>query len=287
MVDGLVGDGVLRAAAGGRPAVSIMPGDASGRAAAWPAASWLSRPSLLLEQRAALELVELYTSPVYYGVGVPRGDGSPVLLLPGFLGSDDYLSVLRGWLRQVGYRPYSSGLRFCAGSPFALLARVLRRAEEAAGAEGRRLTLVGHSLGGILSAVIARQRPDLVAHVVTLGSALCDDPRGASHPLVVTLADLLGWHGSRSTDVAMVRELERNLFTGPLPDGVRLTCIYTREDAVVDWRACVNDDPRTAAHEVRGTHSGLAWNAQVYRFLGRVLLQAPLAESGRDGRPTR
>ena len=87
------------------------------------------RSALWQEQRAALELVELLASPVYYGVGVPRGDGGPVLTFPGFLGSDDYLSLLRGWLRRVGYRPYRSGLAVCAGPMRDLLARVRLRVE--------------------------------------------------------------------------------------------------------------------------------------------------------------
>ena len=232
---------------------------------------WRSRPSLLLEQRATLELVELLANPVYYGLGVPRGDGSPVLLLPGFLGSDDYLSIMRGWLRRIGYRPYGSGLALCAGPIADLIARVLRRVETVAAAEGRPLTLVGHSMGGILSLVVARRRPELVEHVVTLGSAVCDDPRGASHPLVVAMADLLSWDGSPSVPSAARGEHDEQFFDGPLADGIRLTCIYSREDAVVDWRACIGDDPRTAAFEVRGTHSGLVWNAEVYRHLGRQL----------------
>lgn len=65
--------------------------------------------------------------------------------------------------------------------------------------------------------------------------------------------------------------VERELFSGPFPSGIDLTCIYTREDAVVDWRACIADDPCATAYEVRGTHSGLAWNVQVYRRLATRL----------------
>jgi pimeloyl-ACP methyl ester carboxylesterase len=229
------------------------------------------RPSLLWEQRAALELGDLIAHPVYYGVGVPRGDGAPVLVLPGFLGSDEYLAILRGWLRRVGYRPYRSGIAFCAGSPFRLVRRMIGRAEEIAARHDRRLVIIGHSLGGVLGAAVARQRPELVEHVVTLGSPLCPDPRAVSHPAVAALGHLLIRETPVDALLAEERVRERVLLSGPLPEDVRLTCLYTREDAVVSWDACFDGDPRSAAHEVRGTHCGLAWNTQVYRLLGSLL----------------
>jgi triacylglycerol lipase len=227
-----------------------------------------ARPPLWVEQQAALELAELFVSPVFYGVGVPRGDGTPVLLLPGFLGSDDYLLILRGWLRRIGYQPYPSGLALCAGPLDDLTTRMLHRAEVVATATGQRLTLIGHSLGGLLGCRVALRRPDLVAHVVTLATARGAGARRSAHPLVAAMADLLLWQGAPPRE----QDMARVLLSSPLPDGVRLTSIYSRGDAVVDWRACRDADPRTALHEVRGTHTGLAWNAAVYRVLGRCLL---------------
>lgn len=238
----------------------------------WPWTSFGGRPSLWLEQRASFELAQLYRNPVYYGAGVPRGDGSPVLLIPGFMGSDNYLSVMRGWLRRTGYRPYTSGIYFNAGPVITLLSGLLRRLDTVSTAEGRPLTIIGHSLGGVFGRVLAVLRPDLVTHVITLGSPLSGDGRQAAHPMVRRMADLLLREGSGPA-LVLERQLENELFAGALPDGVRLTCIYTHEDAVVRWQSCIDDDPRTAAHPVRGSHSGLAWNADVYSITGRVLLQ--------------
>ena len=226
------------------------------------------RPPLWLEQRAAFELLELIASPVYYGIGVPRGNGAPVLLLSGFMGSDDLLMVLHGWLRRIGYRPYRLGVPVIAGPYRDLLTRVRRRVEAVADAAGRPLTLIGQSMGGSLSCAAARQCPELVEHVITLGSPLCAEPRRFAHPLMVLLGELLNTGGS-SAEEAMLEGAD-------LPESVALTCIYSREDAVLHWPACIPDNPRATVYEVRGTHSGLAWNAAVYRHLARLLLQAPV-----------
>jgi triacylglycerol lipase len=234
-----------------------------------PALSW---SSLLREPLAGFELLELLMSPVYLGVGVPRGDGSPVLCLPGFLGSDSYLGILRGWLRSLGYRPYPSDFVIAAvGSPFALIERTLRRTEHIATTTNQRLTVIGHSLGGLIAHTVARFRPDLIAHVVTLGSAVGPDPRGATHPLVRAVSDLLLRESRRPAGIRTERALVRMLFCAPVPGSVRLTCIYSREDAVVDWRACPETAARTTIYAAHGTHTGLAWNAAVYRLLGEVL----------------
>jgi triacylglycerol lipase len=222
------------------------------------------RPSLALEQRAGIELAELLASPVYYGLGVPRGNGRHVLVVPGFLGSDGYMSVLSGWLRRVGYRPAQSGITVNAGSLTRLLRQVERRCEELAQRSGR-ITIVGHSLGGVFARVMAVQRPDLIEDVIALGAPLVGNPRDAAHPLVRALGELLIVENPRREAEALVH------LAAPLPSEVRLTSIYSREDAIVDYRSCLDGDPRATCFEVRGTHVGLAWNASVYRLLGRTL----------------
>ena len=260
---------VVRLVAPEEPALPSHAGD--GRLPLHGDAGDEGRPPLWREQSATLELWELLASPIYYGVGVPRGDGSPVLVVPGFLGSDDYLLVLRGWLRRVGYRPYPSGL-VCVSPIEQLFARLLRRAEAVAATTQRPLVLLGHSLGGILSREVARRRPDLIEHVITLGSRRMLDPNDpdaaeADDPQVSALAEQLLGAGMPVRE----RLAKYDLLGGLLPATVRHSCLYSRDDAVVHWRVCRDTDPRTTLCEVRGSHGGLAWNVQVYRHLGRVL----------------
>jgi triacylglycerol lipase len=225
------------------------------------------RPPLALEQRAGLELAELLASPVYYGLGVPRGDDRRVLLIPGFMGSDNYLTILGGWLRRIGYRPAQSGIILNAGSLGRLLAQVERRVEALAADQGGRVTIIGHSLGGVFARIAAVTRPDLVEGVIALGSPLVGNPRDAAHPVVRALGDVL----IQDRPIAEADALAR--LAAPLPEGVHLTSIYSRDDAVVDWHSCIDRDLRATNIEVRGSHVGLAWNASVYRRLGRLLAE--------------
>ena len=72
-----------------------------------------------------LDWLALHASPVYYGFGVPHGHGEPVVLVPGFLGSDRYLTEMHLWLRRIGYRPYFSGIGRNVDCPELLTQRLL------------------------------------------------------------------------------------------------------------------------------------------------------------------
>jgi hypothetical protein len=63
------------------------------------------------ELLAGVELLSLRLSPVYWGMCVPRGDGSAVVVIPCFLGSDIYLAEMRLWLNRINYRSYTSNIR--------------------------------------------------------------------------------------------------------------------------------------------------------------------------------
>ena len=117
------------------------------------------------------DILLLHSSPVYYGLGIPRGDGSGVVLVPGFLGTDRYLAQLRSWLERIGYRAYFSGIGLNADCPNILIQRRLNEnIEKALRETERKIHLIGHSLGGIIARSIANQRPDDIASVITLGS---------------------------------------------------------------------------------------------------------------------
>ena len=131
---------------------------------------WWGRP--LAEMRWQAELARLCVDPVFLRGGEPRGDGRPVVLVPGFGGGDWTLQHLAFWLRRSGYDAVRCNFIVNAGCAEKALARVERRVIERSERSGRRVAVVGHSAGGYLARAVAARMPDRVSHVVALGAGL-------------------------------------------------------------------------------------------------------------------
>jgi len=226
------------------------------------------------EALVGLDWMALHASPVYYGLGVPHGDKSAVIVVPGFLGTDHYLWAMNFWLRRIGYTAYMSRIGWNAECLNVLTERLGETIDKAYAETGRKVHLIGHSLGGVLSRSIAVRKADQVASVITLGSPF----RGVrSHPLVLDRADDVRKYMLRKR-----REEWPDCYTGyctcaavqammwQLPEDVRQTAIYTKTDGVVDWQVCVSDDS-AVNFEVKGTHVGLAFHPDVYRVIAQRL----------------
>jgi pimeloyl-ACP methyl ester carboxylesterase len=227
-----------------------------------------------------LEWAALQTSPVYLGASVPRGDGRPIIAVPGFLGSYSRLHVLTGWLERIGFGVYGPGFTRNIACPDVLLARLERQIAAVSSETGRPVTLIGHSLGGSLARAAAARGPERIEQVITLGSPLRSVK---AHAAVVEIARLLVRlstsrhvaHAGHVHDATCACELTEALAL-PFPSAVRRVAIYTRGDGVVDWRTCIDGDPRVDI-EVRGTHVGLVVNASAYEAIAQAL--APKVEA--------
>lgn len=237
---------------------------------------------------SAVDYVSLKLAPVYYGYGVPHGRGEPVIVVPGFLGCDLYLIEMYLWLRRVGYTPYMSRIGQNAECPDLLIHRLLRTLNYAYNATGRRVHLVGHSLGGVLARGVAARRPDRVASVIMLASPF----RGVRvNPWIYRTIERLRsrLHGRRcygkqcftATCACGFSCTMRYTFPGNIPQ----TAVYTKNDGVVDWPVCINDD-RTTDVEVSGMHIGLVWNPESYRVIAQRLHAAERQwRAARRGKP--
>ena len=237
----------------------------------------IASPSALLAltevPRALAELGALRFASAVLATA-PRGDGHPVLVVPGFIASDGSTALLRRYLTQMGYDAHAWGLGRNLG-PRAIGPegeKLIDRLLSIHASTGQKVSIVGWSLGGIMARVIARRAPDAVRQVITLGSPFAGDPRATN---VWRAYELLT--GQRIASASTQSQLAE----AAGPPSVRSTAIYSRKDGIVAWQVCRDDpDAVTDNIEVHGSHIGLAVNASVY-----YAIADRLAQSEDDWRP--
>jgi triacylglycerol lipase len=237
-----------------------------------PGDRWWGRP--LAESRWPLELFRLLLDPVAAGRGVPRGDGRPVVLMPGFMAGDQTLLVLAAWLRRIGHRPYGCGFVANVDCSDRALERVDGRVEQLHRRYGRRVALVGHSRGGHYARALAHRRPERVSHAVSLGADL-QSMLGISAPTLAAVGAarrgvkiLRRSHSPRCLTAGCACAFARD-FHAPLPDRVRFTSVYSTGDGIVRWPGSVIAGADCV--EVGGSHVGLIFNPRTYRAIAEAL----------------
>lgn len=214
--------------------------------------------------QAMIEFASLMTTAPFLA-SAPRGDGHPVVVLPGFGGSDGSTAVLRNYLQGLGYDAHPWGLGRNLGPGMeSLPARLSEMFEEVyeQGSE-RKVSLVGWSLGGVYSRLLAHFYPDQVRQVITLGSPFNGHPRSTRvYPIVrqvipfsqQTIANLRGLAGQRLD----------------LPN----SNIYSRRDSIVPWQIATEEpDERTENIEVFTGHLSLGFSPTVLYAIADRLRQ--------------
>lgn len=243
---------------------------------------WWGRP--LAETRWVLELARLTVDPVFLGgPGLQRGDGRPVLLIPGFLAGDQTVSVLAGWLWRLGYTARTTGMVANVDCSDRVLERIERRVDALYRRHDRRVAVVGHSRGGHFARALAARRPDQLSHAVSLGA----DLRGL---LGISTPTLYAVAAARAAMRATGRARDERClatdcacgftrdYTAPFPsDRVRMTSIYSKGDGVVMWEGAVV--PYADNVEVTGSHVGLVFNRKAYRAIAAALAKPELASA--------
>ena len=223
-----------------------------------------------------MELGFLWVSPVFLGYGIPRGDGSGVVVVPGFLGTDFYLLQLRDWLRRIGYTPFYSGIKVNAECPNLLIRRHLDAAiRDACEATNKKVHVIGHSLGGTMARAVAAQSPDRVASVISIVSPI----RGvAAHAAVLRVAEGVRAQILERNGASVLPECYTPRCTcafiesvmGRFPACVRQTAIFSKSDGIMDWRVCQTGDARVDV-EVSSTHIGSVFSPLVYKIVAERL----------------
>ena len=230
----------------------------------------ISPPSLLLAltelPRAMLELGSLpWASPIL--ARAPKGDGHPVMVLPGFVTTDFSTRLLRRYLDRLGYDTYGWELGRNMG-PKAIGAngeKLIARLDEIHGATNEKVSLIGWSLGGVMARQLSRRRPDLVRQIISLGSPFVGDPRATN---VWKAYERLT--GQKLRDASITLQMEESRRAPPVPS----TAIYSKEDGIVAWRNCVEPEDRNTDNiQVRGSHCGLGVNPVVLLAIADRLAQ--------------
>jgi len=220
-----------------------------------------SRLLLALELRGILEFQAFFAAyPLLRRA--PRGDGHPVLVLPGLAASDVSTRPLRTYLKAQGYAAHGWKQGPNRGPRSGVEAGIDARLAELAHRYSRKVGLIGWSLGGVFAREAARRTPALVRQVITLGSPFANEPKASN---AWRLYEILS---ERRVDDWAGREAMK------LPPPVPSTAIYTRSDGTVAWQGCREQESATTENiEVEGSHSGLGYNpAVLYAIADRLAL---------------
>jgi pimeloyl-ACP methyl ester carboxylesterase len=236
----------------------------------------LQPPGLLrlaLEARAPLEFASSVAAAPLLATA-KRGDGHPVIVYPGFLATDISTAPLRALLNWLGYETHGwSQGRNLSPTPD-LFAKAIRRIQEVHELSGKKVSLVGWSLGGLYAREFAKKSPGMIRSVVTLGSPFVG-ARYATNASI--LFDLIN-KGRPQMNLA-----ESNFH---VPPPVPTTSIYSRTDGIVAWQCSINEvSPMAENIEVPASHTGLGVNPLVLLALADRLAQPennwqPFARTG-------
>jgi hypothetical protein len=229
-----------------------------------------SKTLMFLEGRAFHELGAFLGALPLLSL-TPKGDGHTVLVLPGLVASDTSTRPLRGFLKNRGYavsgwrQGRNLGLR--DGVQHAMVDLV----HELSDASGRKISLVGWSLGGLYARQLAKMMPERVRSVITLGSPFAGHPKATNAWRVYEMAS-----GRRADE-------EDARFGGALSETppVPTTAIFSRTDGICAWRGCMEKpSPQSENIEVESSHCGMGHHpAVVYAVADR------LAQPERDWKP--
>lgn len=227
-----------------------------------PSAERPTRLATMLEVRAPLEWASLLLRAPQLA-SAPRGDGRPVMLIPGYRADEKSMRPLGRYLRYLGYDVYDWGLGRNRGNVEGDIRRVGERTRQIHDQrDDAPLTLIGWSLGGVAAREVARLFEPYVREVITMGTPIIGGPK------YTLVADRFAKIAGLDLDKFEIEVHERNSIGIKQP----VTSIYSKSDGVVGWQACIdvyNEQARNI--EVNSSHFGLGANARVWRLIAEQL----------------
>jgi pimeloyl-ACP methyl ester carboxylesterase len=209
-------------------------------------------------QELRLPLDALRWAPQWFGL--PRGRAATsrtVMLLPGFGAGPRSLVALKRHLHRRGHAVSDWGLGRNTGRVPQLRDALRERVSTLVRASGGPVTLVGWSLGGYIARELAREHPELVRRIVTLGSPVVGGPRYTA---------TARWYASQGSDLEQIERVVKDRYAKPLQTPV--VAIYSKRDGVVAWQACIDRwSPHVRNVEVHESHFGMGFAPDVLRIV--------------------
>lgn len=215
-------------------------------------------PSASLEGRALSELGAFWLLRPWLSV-TPRGDGHPVLVLPGLLADDSSTHALRSFLNSHSYQAHGWNQGRNCGLRDNLEVDMLAHLNELFDRHGGpKISLVGWSLGGLFARQLAKTAPDKVRSVITLGSPFAGSPKSTN-----------AW---RAYEWVSGKKADHQISGLADPPPVPTTSIFSRSDGICAWQTCLNPErPLSENIEIDGSHCGLGHHpAAVYAIADRL-----------------
>ena len=200
-------------------------------------------------------------------MSAPRGDGHSVFVLPGFSANDHSTTALRSYLDYLGYRSveWSLGRNLGYRTLGKAEERLRSRVREIAETSGRKISVIGWSLGGVMARHMARDYPDLVRQVVTLAAPFTGDPKASNVRRYYELTSGDDLESQKSQDA-----WEANRVAPAVPT----TSIYSKTDGITAWQNCLEVETHRAENiEVFGSHMGLPHNPMALYAIADRLAQ--------------
>lgn len=195
----------------------------------------------------------------------PKGDGHPVMVLPGLWADDKWTWSLRNFLEGRDYEVYGWGLGRNRGPQSDMAPKLTARLQAIAAQHQTKVSLIGWSLGGVFARELARDNSSIVRSVITLGSPF-------------RLAAPIGMMPQRHNPQDWAAASGDPFFIGRMrvAPPVPTTSIYSKEDGIVNWQASLEENSQMSENiEVPSTHFGLPLNPFVLYAVADRLAQKP------------
>jgi alpha/beta hydrolase fold len=194
-----------------------------------------------------------------------RCRGRGVLLIPGFLAGDISLVSLAGRLQTLGYRVFFSGIWCNVDCPVHILPRLEKGLRKANHKTGAKVTVIGHSLGGMYARELAWKFPDVVERAILLGAPV-KNPLESTNSFLRPVFEL-----AHSRCAGRFAKSSISPEVNHLPPKVPETLIYSKSDAIVRWQNCIESGPHVEAIEVASSHLGLPYRPEVFEIIAARL----------------